>query len=61
MLNHSGTIYHDKIETKGNKRLQLLKEVGKKITDDESITQEITLYFLSVFTQEQSNLPEFGT
>ena len=61
MLNHSGTINHDKIETKRNKRLQLLKEDGKDITDDESITQEMNLYFSSVFTQEQSNLPEFGT
>ena len=38
----------------------LLKEDGKEITDDESIAQEMNLYFSSVFTQEQSNLPEFG-
>ena len=38
----------------------LLKKDGKEITEDESIAQEMNLYFLSVFTQEQSNLPEFG-
>ena len=38
----------------------LLKEDGKEITDDEGIAQEMNLYFSSVFTQEQSNLPEFG-
>ena len=37
-----------------------MKENGKEITDDESIAQEMKLYFSSVFTQEQSNLPEFG-
>ena len=35
----------------------LLKKDGKEITEDESIAQEMNLYFLSVFTQEQSNLP----
>ena len=35
----------------------LLKTDGKEITEDESIAQEMNLYFLSVFTQEESNLP----
>lgn len=38
----------------------ILKEDGKEITDDESIDKEMKLYFSSVFTQEQSNLPELG-
>ena len=37
-----------------------MKEDGKDITDDESIAQEMKLYVSIVFTQEQSNLPEFG-
>ena len=38
----------------------LLKDDEKEGGDDESIAEEINLYFSSVFTQEQSNLPEFG-
>ena len=49
-----------KSKRKGTNDLVLLKEDGKEITDDESIAQEMKLYFSSVFTQEQSNLPEFG-
>ena len=49
-----------KSKRKGTNDLALLKEDGKEITDDESIAQEMNLYFSSVFTQEQSNLPEFG-
>ena len=47
------------IKSKRKRRndLVLLKKDGKEITEDESIAQEMNLYFLSVFTQEQSNLP----
>ena len=37
----------------------LLEDGRNKITDEQSITQEMNLYFLSVFTHEQSDLPEF--
>ena len=50
-----------KSKRKGTNDLVLLKEDGKEITDDEGIAQEMNLYFSSVFTQEQSNLPEFGS
>ena len=49
-----------KSKRKRTNDLVLLKKDGKEITEDESIAQEMNLYFLSVFTQEQSNLPEFG-
>ena len=49
-----------KSKRKGANDLVLLKQDGKEITDDGSIAQEMNLYFSSVFTQEQSNLPEFG-
>ena len=49
-----------KSKRKGTNDLVLLKEDGKEITDDESIAQEMNLYFSSVFTQEQTNLPEFS-
>ena len=42
MLNHSGTI---KSKRKGTNDFVLLKEDGKDITEDESIAQEINLYF----------------
>ena len=44
---------------KGTNDLVLLKEGEKVITDEYSIAQEMNCYFSSVFTQEQSNLPEF--
>ena len=44
---------------KGTNDLVLLREGEKEITDEYSIAQEMNCYFLSVFTQEHSNLPEF--
>ena len=44
---------------KGTNDLVLLKEGEKVITDEYSIAQEMNCYFSSVFTHEQSNLPEF--
>lgn len=38
----------------------LLKQGGNEITDEQTIAQEMNLYFASVFTQEQSILHEFG-
>ena len=44
---------------KGINDLVLLREGEKEITEEYSIAQEMNSYFASVFTQEQSNLPEF--
>ena len=44
---------------KGTNDLVLLKDGRNDITDEQSIAQEMNLYFSSVFTHEQSDLPEF--
>ena len=44
---------------KGTNNFVLLKDGRNKITDEQSIAQEMNLYFSSVFTHEQSDLPEF--
>ena len=44
---------------KGTNDLVLLKDGRNEITDEQSIAQEMNLYFSSVFTHEQSDLPEF--
>ena len=44
---------------KGTNGLVLLKDVRNEITDEQSIAQEMNLYFSSVFTHEKSDLPEF--
>ena len=44
---------------KGTNDLVLLKDGRNEITDEQSIAQEMNLYFSSVFTREQSDLPEF--
>ena len=42
---------------KGTNDLVLLKDGRNEITDEQSIAQEMNLYFSSVFTHEQSDLP----
>ena len=37
----------------------MLKEGEEEITDDQSIAQRMNLYFSSVFTQEENDLPHF--
>ena len=44
---------------KGTNGLVLLKDGRNEITDEQSIAQEMNLYFSSVFTHEKSDLPEF--
>ena len=44
---------------KGTNDLMLLKDGRHEITDEPSIAQEMNLYFSSVVTHEQSDLPEF--
>ena len=46
---------------KGTNDLVLLKDGRNEITDEQSIAQEMNLYFSSVFTREQSDLPEFDS
>ena len=48
-----------KLMRKGTNDLALLKDGGNEITGERSIAQEMNLYFSSVFTYEQSDLPEF--
>ena len=50
---------HVKSMQKGTNDLMLLEDSRNKITDEQSIAQETNLYFSSVFTHEQSDLPEF--
>ena len=45
---------------KGTNDLVLLKDGRNETTDEQSIAQEMNLYFSSVFTHEQSDLPEFN-
>ena len=44
---------------KGTNDLVFLKEGSAEITSDQEIAQHMNTYFTSVFTHEQSNLPEF--
>ena len=46
---------------KGTNDLVLLKDGRNEITDEQSIAQEMNLYFSSVFTHEQSDSPEFDS
>lgn len=48
-----------KSKRKGTNDFVLLEKDGKEITEDESIAQEMNLYFSSVFTHTKSKLPEF--